>query len=207
MIVVAAHPKRADMALALAERVGAAVVWDQGFGPHDTMARSWRLAASKGAWATVLEDDAVPLPDLAQHLDEMLANAPARAAVFGLYLGTNYPPDWQDLVRAALSEADRQGAAFIEGPAMLHGVGITMPKALALSFAQAMPRYSLTATDRAVGRHALLNGHRIFYPSWSLVDHADLPSLVSHPDGEPRTLPRKAHRHGAPEWNSRSVTL
>lgn len=206
MIVVAAHPDRAVAAELLADEVGARIVWEDGAGQHDTMARAWELAGSEGPFATVIEDDAVPCPAFHTQVLQAHHHAPAGAFI-GLYLGVNYPPIWQPHVIDALRRADEEDAAFIASPMMLHGVGITVPAAHAVGLSQWVRTAFGSATDLAVGTYATYIGNPIVFPSWSLVDHADLPSLVAHPDGVPRTLPRHAHRFGAPDWNTRLVTL
>lgn len=167
--------------------------------------RCWTYLADSNPepWSVVIEDDCIPVDDFNHQLTHALIAS--TAPVIGLYLGTGYPPHMQPKIREAIDRADAQDACFITTTELLHGVGVAVKTSLIqdmLTYADSRP------FDYRIRNWANTRGHRIALSLPSLVDHADQPSLVKHPDGATRTLPRKAWRHsGRDEWTKRSVTL
>lgn len=194
---VVAHTARREMAEALAEETGARIFYDDGrAGEQANHARAlaW-LAAQPTAWVTLLEDDALPCPDYLTVEADGLARAPRRHIV-SQYLGTGrwagaHPEHHAPRVAALIAHADARGDAWIKAAPLWHAVGVSMPRGAAKS---ALPHLGRRPTDQALTRWAILTGWHVAYtwPSW--VDHADTPTVTVHPDGRPRTEPRRAWR-------------
>lgn len=203
-LAVVGHPARLERAVSLAADVGAELFLDTaGLGEWGNHARAWDWLAGSGAsWGVVLQDDAVPVPGFGEHLAELLGAVPFRTAV-GLYVGTSYPWLQQARVPGALQRADRVGAAWLASPGLHWGVGVALPVEYIRGV---LERPCGRPYDERVGEY-FWREHRLptLYPSWSLVDHEDGPTLVDH--GAARTRPRRAHRVGLGPVNGRVVSL
>jgi hypothetical protein len=198
-VAVMAHSARAGSALALAQQTGARITWDDGNGEWDTGARAWDSIDRGADWGLVLQDDALPIPDMLAHLAEALASAPRTCT--SLYVGTGRPS--ANAVTGAIERASRTRAAWLEHRTLLWGVGVVLPTediAPLLAWA-ARVTYSY---DQRIGAW-YLGQHRPVRYAWpSLVDHADGPSLVGHSSRRP--IARHAHRTGiAPTWDTPAV--
>lgn len=209
-IAVVAHTKRADQAHQLMETVGAQyLAMDNGtYGCNANHVRCWTyLAKQPTQWGLVLEDDAQPIDGFTTHAASALAAAPADIVSF--YLGN---PTWWDaripnrakLLRDAAAEADTTGAHWITTTELLHGVAIAMPTHLIPDMIEHV-EHSTQPIDYAIRQWAR-DTHRDIAFAWpSLVDHADGPTLFRHPDGKPRTQPRKAWQVGTADTWTRTT--
>lgn len=216
-IGVVAHKDRADQAHALQEQVGAQYLhMDTGlYGCDESHRRTWTyLADTNSEWSVVLEDDAEPISEFRTQLDLALAAAPTD--VVSLYLGTSRP-EWmefsgrgsavkvQPLLRDAVAQASVTGASFITCTRILHGVALCIRTTLVPSMLD-FTRDSKQPFDYAIGDWCYNEDHRVAYTQPSLVDHQDGPTLFKHPDGQPRTHPRKAYRLGGRQhWHGDKV--
>lgn len=210
-IGIVAHTDRLDMANHLADDVDARFVsldnGDKGcLGNHRHV---WYRIAGMVAddeWAIVLEDDAVPVGDFRGQLTAALAVAPA--GVVSLYLGKLRPPQWANRVAQAVSKAELQHAHWITADYMLHAVGIAIRGGeLADKMLHATKTFR-RPIDEAISIWSRRYNHPIAYTWPSLVDHADLDTVVVHPDAETRQPGRVAWRaEGRPHWTSKAVAL
>lgn len=210
-IGVVAHTARAEQAHELMETVGAVYMSvDNGsLGYRVNHRKVWhRLTRYNTTWSVVIEDDAQPVQDFPNQLEQALQAAPTPVA--GLYLG--HPEHWQSHrtlrrdLEAAITQAHHQDACFITTQAVLHGVGIAIHTTLVddmLTHTQASDR----PFDFAIRNWARAKGHTISLCIPSLVDHADGPTLLQHQDSNPRHR-RRAWRTGTRNaWTSKAVTL
>ena len=168
---------------------------------HETVQH--HLAALPSTWSVVLEDDAQPIDDFRHQLHAALVMAPSPIA--SLYLGKKRPPHWQKRIATALAEADQSNANWIIGTHLLHAVGYAIKTEL-------LPNLLRHTTELPVDQHisswARSHGHLISYCIPSLIDHADGPTVVNHPDKQPRRPGRKAWTVGTRErWTSDAVML
>lgn len=208
---IVAHEKRRAHAEALSDKVGGFVSWDDGTlgcnGNHLEVYR--KLAGVNTQYAVVLEDDALPVEDFNNQLVQALSVAPA--PIVSLYLGTSRPPDYQARIRRALDAATRQQACWIVGKRLLHAVGVVIPVESIpslLTFLDQLPHP--VPIDEAITNWARLSMRvsSICYTVPSLVDHRDDETLFVHPDGRPRSQPRKAWQLGArARWDPTFVKL
>lgn len=211
---VVAHTARQEQAARLALSLPAApwpplVCVDDGtLGPVANHRRVWAgLDRLSTDWVCVLEDDARPVDEFAEQLHAALAVA--ASPVVSLYLGTGRPPGVQAQVRRALGHAEQAGACWVTAPRMLHAVGICLRSNLVADMLAATghlpPRIPADQRwDRWLTRRRL----PVAYAVPSLVDHADTPTLVQHPDRQPRTEPRRAWRTGTrTQWTRAAVHL
>jgi GR25 family glycosyltransferase involved in LPS biosynthesis len=209
MIGIVAHTKRAEQAHELMESVGAAYLsMDNGIhGCERNHYRTWEWLKdfAHTEWAVVLEDDAKPVDDFRQQLEEALNNAPT--PIVSLYLGKQRPPHWQSAVHQAVDKAAREDACYITGTHLLHAVGVAIKTDLIAD----MLTHSQTTQhpwDYRIAAWALESGHKITYTFPSLVNHKDQNPVVKHPDGKTRTPGRTAWKAGTRTyWTPKAVTL
>ena len=203
---IVAHTSRATAAKALQRAVRADFISiDNGLlgcdDNHELVQH--HLSALPATWSVVLEDDAVPAGDLREQLSLALPMAPS--PLVSLYYGRKRPPHWQKRMAAAHAEALTDDANWIIGTNLLHAVGYAIRTELLPSLLD----YTTTLpVDQHISQWAKTYGHLISYTHPSLVDHADLPTVVNHPDGQPRTLGRTAWTTGTRNhWTTKAVML
>lgn len=131
----------------------------------------------------VVEDDAIPSPLFLEHATQWVQNNPDDLTSY--YLGTGYPPSYQPQIERLLAKAvDR-----IHLPTLIHAVAYSIP-------CRRIPSVGPGKADLALGKAwRQATGRPILYTVPSLVDHADTDSIQN---AGHRTLPRRAHRIGAP---------
>jgi hypothetical protein len=204
-IGIVGHVIRSGHAETLANKLGAFLCLDDGTQGCDLnhIGVLERLSHLKADWAVVLEDDAVPVDGFLEQLDKALPLAPS--GLVSLYLGRQRPPQYQNAIAKAVDVADADDASWIVSTRLLHGVGYAIKTSLLdslLDFASNLP------IDEHISAWAQLHGRVTSYAWPSLVDHADMPTVVSHRDGQPRPPGRVAWRTGTrPVWASTSVPL
>ncbi|RTX93698.1 hypothetical protein EKS39_19725 [Enterobacter roggenkampii] len=130
---------------------------------------------------------ALPVDGFTEKVMDWLARFPDDMLSF--YLGTGRPPQYQKEIAGMLVDADRVCGDHIVLSKLIHGVCYSPPHG---RLARMLNAWNKTlAADYAVGEAF---GSRVIYPCYSLVDHADLPTVERHPDNEPRTERRRAWR-------------
>ncbi|CAM8680069.1 Glycosyltransferase [Leclercia sp. M-A074-M] len=186
-VVVGHHTRFASAAL-LAGELGAHLLLDEGnHGANWNHRRALEWAAEQSCRVVVLEDDALPVPGFADKAADWLARFPDDMLSF--YLGTGRPPQYQKEIAGMLVDADRVCGDHIVMSKLIHGVCYSPPPGRLASMLNSWNK--TLAADYAVGE---AYGCRVIYPCYSLVDHADLPTVERHPDNEPRTERRRAWR-------------
>jgi hypothetical protein len=161
------------------------------------------LSVMPSTWSLILEDDAVPVDCFLTQLGEALIVAPS--PIVSLYLGRLRPPHYQKRIGAAIAEAHHEEAHWIVSTHLFHAVGYAIKTSL-------LPSLLKHASDRPSDEHitdwAQRYGHTVAYTVPSLVDHADQPTVVNHPDGDARRPGRRAWSVGSRQrWASTCVPL
>lgn len=206
MIGIVAHTSRAGQAKRLAAGVRADFISiDNGLmgcdGNHEHVLH--HLAGFPSTWSVVLEDDAEPVEGFRDQLGQALMMAPS--PIVSLYLGRQRPPHWQRRIGAAVAEAEESGASWVVATRLFHAVGYCVKTELLPSL---LSHVSPLPVDEHVSSWARAFGHVVSYAVPSLVEHSDVPTVVEHRDGAPRTPGRKAWRVGVRDrWSSMSVVL
>lgn len=205
---VVAHEARIVEATELANSLGAVITVDDGTAGADANhLKAWAAtSAMDGQWSAVLEDDAIPVHGFLEQAEAALAAAPAD--VVSLYLGTGKPRAWQQqVIPAALANADAHQAHWIATGHVLHAVAIAMRTELREDWLAWAPQ-STRPIDQRLSEWCRLRDHTVAYAVPSLVDHHDGPTLINHSDRKPRSMARIAWRTGTrSNWNSRAVTM
>ncbi|UJD93764.1 hypothetical protein FS593_05385 [Lelliottia amnigena] len=186
--VVIAHRSRMEHAQRLADQLQAYLFIDEtGQGANWNHRRALEWAAQQECRVVVLEDDALPVQGFVAKVTNWLARFPDDMLSF--YLGTGRPPQYQKEIAGMLVDADRVCGDHIVLSKLIHGVCYSPPQGRLPSMLNAWNK--TLAADYAVGEAF---GGRVIYPCYSLVDHADMPTVERHPDNEPRTERRRAWR-------------
>lgn len=205
-IGIVTHTARSTQANALAKAVQAHLVsvddgtmgCDQNHATVQT-----HLANVTSTWTVVLEDDAEPVDDFLTQLRNALTMAPT--PIVSLYYGKLRPPHWERRKATALMQARAEDAHWIVGSHLLHAVGYAIRTELLPSLLNHM---TTMPVDQHITDWARQHGYLIGYTHPSLVDHADGPTIVDHPDRQPRRPGRKAHSVGGRDiWTTKAVML
>jgi len=169
----------------------------------------WHIDNNRSEWAVNLEDDAVPVPDFRNQVDNALAAAPT--PIVSLYLGRHHIPTihWEQRKETALAQADNAGAHWITTNTLLHAVAVAIrTDILPTVIAHTMRLPDFMPNDEAISHFVMNNMGSIGYTIPSLCNHADQPTLFKHHDKLPRPPGRIAYRTGQREhWNSQVVTM
>ncbi|MGS3467614.1 hypothetical protein ACB303_16310 [Citrobacter farmeri] len=186
--VVVGHHSRLASATLLADELGSHLLIDEGnHGANWNHRRAIEWAAEQPCRVVVLEDDALPVSGFADKVADWLTRFPDDMLSF--YLGTGRPPQYQKEIAGMLVDADRVCGDHIVMSKLIHGVCYSPPPG---RLARMLSAWNKTlAADYAVGEAF---GGRVVYPCYSLVDHADMPTVERHPDNEARTERRRAWR-------------
>jgi len=190
-IVIVAHNSRRNMAQVLADRFNAHIILDtESHGALTWHKNALQWAADQNERCIVMEDDALPVSDFMQHAAGWLDRFPDDLVSF--YLGRSRQPHWQSRIAVELLQADKEKRNYIALEELLHGVCYSIP---AVRLSDVLTHMPEKAADYAIG-HAwrILTGSRVIYPVFSLVDHADGPSVERHPDGQKWRGTRRAWR-------------
>lgn len=186
---IVAHESRFDMAVALADGLPNYQIFvdRESKGANANHLRALRWASTQDCRVVILEDDALPVSGFTDKVTDWLARFPDDLVSF--YLGTGRPPQYQREIAGLLVHADRTQGDYISLSKLIHGVCYSPPRS---KLQHILSKWNNTmAADYAVGEAC---GSRVIYPCYSLVDHADLPTVERHPDNEPRTERRRAWR-------------
>jgi hypothetical protein len=209
---IMAHPDREPEVNELTDRLDrlAPIYWDNEGPPSGNGDRVWRtarggwgLADPAADWHVLIQDDAVPCRDFLAGLERALAFVP-QDAVVSPYLGTgrNVPIRWEAMAGAA----DRAGAHWVRSAKLMWGVAIAIPVPLIPAMIEFADRRAGVPDDMRVAGWAERDGHDVWYPWPSLVDHLPVPSLTKHRAKE--RVARRHHTGSALEinWTSHAVT-
>lgn len=189
LIAIVAHHSRRTMTDELASKLDADIVFmdEHSAGANANHLRALRWAAEQSDRVIIIEEDALPVPGFAGKVADWLARFPDDMLSF--YLGTGRPPQYQKEIAGMLVDADRACGDHIVMSKLIHGVCYSPPPG---RLARMLGAWNKTlAADYAVGE---AYGGRVVYPCYSLVDHADMPTVERHPDNELRTERRRAWR-------------
>ncbi|MEX3742412.1 hypothetical protein [Mycolicibacterium porcinum] len=194
------------MAERLADRVTAQhIAWDKaGNGGTANHLTAWAWLAEHtppNTWAVVLEDDAVPVPGFRHQVAAALATAPT--PVVSLYLGRAWPRYIQPRIPNAIARATTTDAHWITARRLHHAVGVAIHHDHIHDMLNRVdPGQPI---DETIGTWAAHRGLPVAYSWPSLVDHADLTSLISRDRTGQR---RRAWRIGTRNpWTAKAVPL
>ncbi|MFW6091097.1 MAG: hypothetical protein ACODAF_04430 [Actinomycetota bacterium] len=192
---VMAHPARRPQVEQLLDRLDrdVPVAWARNARPStrprdrwDTGRRAWQAHDPAADWHLVLQDDALPVPDLLAGLEAALPALPPRS-ICSPYFGV--PGAEHERMLRALQRAEERPGPWLRERAMHWGVAIAAP-------VESIPDMLAWCARNAVAPKPYDTRLMLFYRkrrypcffTWpSLVSHGDAPSLLGHRDG------RRAH--------------
>lgn len=189
--VIVAHPARSRQAFDLDDQLGGAYIALDvaGDGEWANHARALRWGAQQGTTHVLcIEDDALPVPDLLHEADKAVEAWPD--GCISLYVGTGRPR--RQAVEIAIARAEQAGSNWLQADSLLWGVAFIMPT-FDIAPMLAWAENSSLPTDQRIGAWYRSQGRDVRYTWPSLVNHADIPSLIPN---RPRPEKRVAHRVG-----------
>lgn len=202
-IGIVSDVRRQGMGTRLADLVDADFlsIDDGSLGCAQNHARAWRQHAMKpAAWNLNLEDDAVPVEQFRDQLDQALKAAPT--PIVSLYLGGGYIRD--NLTRALVNNAEAIGAHWaVARGEVLHAVALAVRQEVLAPMIEYLGTQT-RAVDSMLSSWALRNSYDIGYSIPSLVDHADEKSLVTNFRRSPRRAIIAGRRE---EWCSKLILM
>ena len=221
-IGVVAHHARYERATLLADRVRAEVVsvdsdGKLGAGANHEACYQWLAETSEAPWCVLLEDDAVPVKDFRNQLNQVLRAAP-NTGLLSLYLGRFRPPHWQPSIARAIT-GDQH---FLMASELLHHVAVAIRTPLIgamLHHIRADRRYQIgrLPIDEAIGGWARAASMKVAYCHPSIVNHDTrlntvIAKHVSQHTGDsgqrPRTELRQAWAFGSrPAWETSTAAI
>jgi hypothetical protein len=193
---IMAHPDRTDQVRELITMLKRPVPihWDEEGPPSGNGDRVWRqaratweLADPRADYHVLIQDDAVPCPDLLAGLERALEHVPPDVLV-SPYLGKGgmTRTRWAPIAAAA----DEAGASWVRSHKLMWGVCIAAPVHLLPEMIEWCDKRARVPDDMRVSGWFELMGHDVWYTWPSLVDHRSVPSLTKH-----RAAERVAARH------------
>jgi hypothetical protein len=201
-IGVVGHHRRAGRARRLANKVSAEMITvDPGnLGPVRNHLVAWEwLADATDDWSLVLEDDAEPIEDFVKQARLALDACPS--AVASLYLGRARPPHWQDCIARVIMRPE----CWLMGAELLHGVAVAVRTHLVpVMLAEVCKTVENRdwPVDEAISDWCQRNEIKVAYSHPSLVNHADIPSVIDNHQSRHATdsLTRADHREPRRAW-------
>jgi hypothetical protein len=206
---IVGHADRTELINTLADRIRPDIlsIDDGQLGCEGNHRNVWKRLANdypSSRWTVVIEDDALPVADFDTQLEAALRVAPT--PVVSLYLGRLRPPQHQGAIGKLV--ATNPAEHWLVATRLLHAVGVAIRTPLVpdmLSHVSTWPRCPI---DEAITRWCIDSRNRVSYTWPSLVDHADTPTVVQHPDRQPRPPGRTAWRVGErTAWAASSAAL
>jgi hypothetical protein len=196
---IMAHRSRADLVEELCAALDrdVPVAWDPNYETSKDPERrwhtgslAWQLAEEDSDWHIVLQDDAMPVPDLLAGLEKGLEYV-TEPCVVQPHIGARKPHPGR--VNRLTQKGDRYGAAWLTSDYMLWGIAVCMPTGVIPDMLEWSGRQKGRAYDRRIANYFR---DRLGWQTWhtwpSLVEHRPGPSLCGHGPYD-----RSAHRM----WN------
>jgi hypothetical protein len=194
-VAVCAHPSRAEVATALAEKLEAPVAWDNGVGILANHDNAFDLAMVDACfddadWCVVIEDDAVPVEDF--RVQASLALDAVDGPIASLYFGWI----WKPKLKITLS-LDRTDAHWVMRPGFTNAVCVAVRSDFVAPLLEAAQPFDHMTCDQRYSYAAKLLGHEwVPHSHPSLVEHSDIPGVHGACG-----IPRHAYRVGSrQEW-------
>lgn len=202
---VCAHVARRDQALDLAGKLGGPAVFDDGLlGSTRNHVRAWKEAYMDGGDIVgVVEDDAITVDPIREHMDRILAESPA--PIVSGYAGTGRPPQYQTLIAEAL----KANPTWIIADELLHHVAVFVRRQHVPSLITYLESHPNFPCDEALSVWAQNNRLPVAYAIPSPFEHRDDEPVIRDQDrAQPVREARKAWRHGVREtWAGGRVVL
>ncbi|WP_269929124.1 hypothetical protein [Kocuria massiliensis] len=182
IVAVVAHHTRHSEAVDLMNHVNGATLFvdDDYHGSLWNHRRALQWADSIGERVWIMEDDAVPDRDFAEHAHHWATRYPNE--LISGYLGRSRPPQWQHRIESLLAHGDDH----VRLPQLIHGVCYSIPPE---ETGRVLAGLQDGPADYAIGDAW---DRDVLYTVPSLVDHADGEPVEKHPDGTKRTPGRTA---------------
>lgn len=177
-LAIVAHHSRLDRAEALRREVGGELMVDiNSVGHRENHMRALKFLAyyvppTQRHWGIVLEDDAEPVPGFRDEVREALKNAPTPVVSF--YLGRARPAHWQASISSVIACSDY----WLVARELLHGVAYAIRGDKLSGLVNFLRDDTALPIDESISKWCAVAGEDVSYSHPSLVDHADIPSVI-----------------------------
>lgn len=189
---VMAHPSRKDWVEPLMLKLGldsgqyVDAVFDQISDCWDTARRAWLAFDPEATHHLVVQDDAIASRHLIPGVAKALPFTPAES-IMSLYIGTRRPVAHS--VNKVVRLAERDNPSWIVMNGLNWGVAVVIPVPEIRAMVEWCDQQRIPGDDNRIRRYFVTQKK---WPTWcpwpSLVDHRQIPSILSHRTG------RRAHR-------------
>lgn len=179
-VAIMAHPQREPWVHELRALLDyeSETVWDKVGNVWDTGKRAWEAHDPSSDWHLVIQDDAIPVPGLMEHLPHILRN---RTTPVGLYLGRIRPYE-ERLKRPLMQLSGSEHIRWIKLNRIYWGVAVAIPTPL---IQPAITHHAQdSAYDIRLARYFEAQRIPTYYTWPSLVQHRLGPSLLRHHTGD-----------------------
>lgn len=191
--------RRLNRAVLLRDELDARLALDMDEDSNTNHDKAWNMYHAGDDWLVVIEDDVELVPNFKKHVQDAIENLP-EDGVLSLYTG--YPRPERFAVSRAVAKARNTGASYLKHNSMLWGPAVAMPTA----FIDEMLNYVSDSDwpyDERFSQWMIARGISAYYTMPSLVDHADIDSLLGRGG-----VPRKAYWFEEPkQWNSKVISF
>ena len=191
--------RRLSRAVTLRDQLSARLALDMDEDSNTNHDKAWQMYNASDDWLVVVEDDVELVPNFQKHVQDAIENMPD-LGVLSLYAG--YPRPERFRVASAVQKAKQYGASYLRYNRVLWGPAVAMRTDMIddmLNWVSGSDwpydeRFSQWMTARRISA---------FYTMPSLVDHADIDSLLGRGG-----VPRKAYWFEEPtHWNSKAISI
>lgn len=204
-VAIVGHVSRTTQAAELARTLAPATLHldDGSLGEWGNHRQALSMATAGGkTHVLVLQDDAVPVPDLLVHAAAAVEQRPND--LISLYVGKLRP--LAPLVTRAVDHARETEASWLSHERLLWGVGFILPTHAIRPVVRTADDLQPVPTDRRLGMAWRKTQSRDVLYTWpSLVDHADGEQVTTDHPTRPRG--RVAHEVGIPCWGETVVAI
>lgn len=187
---IMAHPMREPLVAELVHLLGPVnipIAWDTVATPSRepeqrwaTGRQGWSLHDPGADWHVVIQDDAMPAPNLLPGLARALDHVPDDVHLVSPYLGTRRPA--QIAWTTTAQRARQARASWVQSRTLGWGVAIAVRTAVIPDMLRGADRLTGIPYDSRIGRTMAAMGSMCWYTWPSLVDHRESPSLIARGD-------------------------
>lgn len=175
---IIAHPKRKDYVAELREQLDAPVVWDTRNSMWDTSSRAILSYDPTADYHLIVDDDAIPAPDLIAGCERMVEYLPFPTLV-GLFVGEDHRlPGLLEGHKGQGGDFKLKDVSFLRlGGVLNWGVATLIPVDWIPDLIDYCATLRFPEVDRRMGTFANAMRYQTLYTWPSLVDHREGPSL------------------------------
>jgi hypothetical protein len=207
-IRVMAHQDRAEQAIRLYNQLAempfydCRIEWDNSDSEWQTGKAAW-LSQKGSDWSIVIQDDAIVSEEFYVNISRAIKAVPQETCI-SFYLGATRP--YNNAFTRAFNQASDDGASWLAGKSLHHGVCVAMPTNTVESIIRYVGKSNLQY-DHRIGSYFQKHKLPVYYTMPSLCDHNDdLPSITNHKVSKARVA-RMYQPEFVSSWNDKVIEI